>query len=147
LGLARRVVVVEPRLVLLVVRLLLLVSEEAAALPRPRVGAASALGAAVAAAALSACARDIKRDLCLAAALGWMMPRLAALSRALTAWRTVSAALAPSLGEVTASEAFLTNVRTAERAARLLAVRRSVCRIAFWADLVLAKTLLPVFSA
>jgi hypothetical protein len=67
--------------------------------------------------------RDISRALRRAAALRWMMPFWAALSRARTASRTTSAM--PSPPAVTAAVAFLVNVRTAERAPWLRSARLS----------------------
>src|SRR6266498_27585 len=61
------------------------------------------------------CSRDISRDFRRAAALRWMMPFCAALSSERTASRTTSAT--SSLVVATATVAFLTNVRTADRAA------------------------------
>ena len=72
-----------------------------------RVGALAAGAAAGAACGVcSWCSRDIRRDLRRAAALRWTMPLWAALSRARTAARTLSAASAAVLA--TASVAVFT---------------------------------------
>ena len=90
LGLVRRAGVarvpgVAARAVLRDVARLAVASDSPARL-RPRGRAGSAVAAALRLpAALRACARDISRDFRRAAAFGWMMPRLAALSSALTA--------------------------------------------------------------
>src|SRR6202040_2196969 len=71
------------------------------------------------------------------AAFGWTMPRCAARSSARTAARTTSATSSTLVA--TASAAFFTYVRTAERAAWLRIARLCAWRHAFCADLVFAN--------
>jgi hypothetical protein len=83
----------------------------------------------------------MSRDLRRAALFLWMMPFLAALSRALTASRTAPAARSSLAAK--AETAFFTNVPTAERMGRFRAARRSAWRCAFCADLVFANWKTP----
>lgn len=84
----------------------------------------------------------IKRDLRRAALFGWMTPLPATRSSMLIASPTAVAAAVASPARMAIS-AFLTKVRAAERYGRLRKRRRSLTRMRFSADLLLANVNFP----